>query len=210
MSKRVQALALLHPEVNAREFLPISHDVMKVVVSAERQKRRSQCEEHLSMICFRTALSQIVCQRLADFFGQRQTERREGLRLRDLYGGRFPLQIIKFQCSYILHSQSQATCQQENRVIALALGRAAIHGIEQLDQELWVPNRWNCAMLRNADRRQHWAEIPLQDSSQQEKLQKAAHIGDDPRDGPGCQTMLRGNERTEIGRLPLIEYRGVP
>src|SRR3972149_9722474 len=187
MSKRVQALALLHPEVNAREFLPIGHDVMKVVVPAERQKRWTQREEHLSIICLRTTGFQIVDQRFADFFGQRQTERRESLRLRNLYGGRFPLQIIEPQCSNILYSQSQATCQQENRVIALAFGRAAIHGIEQLDQELWVPNRWNCAMLRNADRRQHWAEIPLQDSSQQEKLQKAAHIGDDPRDGFGRQ-----------------------
>jgi len=33
------------------------------------------------------------------------------------------------------------------------------------------------------------AEIPLQDSSQEKKLQKAAHIGDDPRDGLSCQTM---------------------
>ena len=58
----------------------------------------------------------------------------------NLYGGRFPLQIIEPQRSNIPQSQSQATCKQEDRVIALAFGLAAIDDLEQPDQELRVPH----------------------------------------------------------------------
>jgi hypothetical protein len=54
------------------------------------------------------------------------------------------------------------------------------------------------------------AEIPLQNSSQQKKPQKTTYVGNDPRDGLGRKTMLRGHKCAEIGRLYLIKKRDVP
>ena len=56
----------------------------------------------------------------------------------------------------------------------------------------------------------HLAQVSLQDSSQQKKLQKAAHVGDDPRDGLTFQTMAGRNEGGDIGRLHLIQRRDIP
>jgi hypothetical protein len=81
----VQTASLLSPEVDAGELPPIGDDVIKVGVLEEGLKGRAQLEEHFAMMGVRrTARLQIVNQRLADFFGHWQTERREGLRLRNL------------------------------------------------------------------------------------------------------------------------------
>jgi len=69
---------------------------------------------------------QVVDQRLAELLGHGQAQRRTGLRLRDLDGSRVPFEIVEPERSDITQSQSQATCEQEDGVVALASGGAAL------------------------------------------------------------------------------------
>src|SRR5437870_13856439 len=97
-----------------------------MVVFPERIKRRVHLEKYLSVGGLGTARLQVVNQCLTDLAGQRQSQWRACLRLRDFYGRLSPTQFIQFECANILSTQSQAACLSADGVISAPLCSTAV------------------------------------------------------------------------------------
>src|SRR5713101_3629933 len=107
----MEATLLWASKGDPRQPAPILNNVVQMVVFPERIKRRVHLEEYLSVCRLGTARLQVVNQSLTDLAGQRQSQWRACLRLRDFYGRLRPTQVIQFQCANIPRTQSQAACQ---------------------------------------------------------------------------------------------------
>src|SRR5207244_2899550 len=104
------------PKGDPRQPAPIRDNVVEIVVFSERIKRRVHFEEYLSVCCLRTTRFQVVDQGLADLVGQRQSQRRARLRVRDFYGRLCPTKVVQFQCADISHTQSQSVDRKSTRL----------------------------------------------------------------------------------------------
>jgi len=101
MSKRMETLLLRAPKGDPRQLAPILDNVMEIIVVPESIERRVQFEEHLSVCHLGTTRLQVVNQGLTDLTGQRQSQRRARLGLRDFYGRLRPTKVVEFQCANI-------------------------------------------------------------------------------------------------------------
>src|SRR5437667_48149 len=84
----METLLLWAPKGDPRQLAPILDNVVETVVVPERIKRRVDSEAYLSVCRLATARLEVVDQGLTALAGQRQGQRRAGLRLRD-FNGRF-------------------------------------------------------------------------------------------------------------------------
>src|SRR5207253_2598347 len=93
----METLLLWAPKGDPRQLAPILDNVVETVVVPERIKRRGHSEEYLSVCRLGTARLQVVDQGLTDLAGQRQSQRRARLRLRDFNGRLRPMKVLQFQ-----------------------------------------------------------------------------------------------------------------
>src|SRR6516164_4963826 len=111
MAKRMEPPLLWAPKGDPRRLAPILDNVVQTVIFPERIKRRLHFQKYLSVLRLRAARLQVVDQGLADLVGQRQSQRRACLRLRDFYGRLRPTKVFQFQCANIPSAESQSVCQ---------------------------------------------------------------------------------------------------
>src|SRR5487761_136894 len=111
MPQRMETSLLWAPKGDPRQLAPILDNVMEVIVVSESVKRRVHFKEYLAVCRLGAARLQVVNQGLADLVGQRQSQRRARLRLRDFYGRLCPTQVVQFQRANIPCAQSQPACQ---------------------------------------------------------------------------------------------------
>src|SRR5579864_1502023 len=97
MPKRMETPLLWTPKGDPRQPAPIRDNVVQIVVFPEKIKRRLHFEEYLSVCRLGTTPLQVVDQGLTDLAGQRQSQRRARLRLRDFYGRLRPTKVVQFQ-----------------------------------------------------------------------------------------------------------------
>src|ERR1700730_1400465 len=111
MPQRMEAPPLRAPKGDPRQLAPILDNVVKTVAVSEGSKRRGHFQESLSVCRLRTAPLQVVDQGLTDLAGQRLSQRRARLRLRDFYDRFRPTKVIQFQGANISSTQPQSACQ---------------------------------------------------------------------------------------------------
>src|SRR6266576_4699579 len=176
-----------------------------MVVFPERIKRRVHLEKYLSVCRLGTARLQVVNQSLTDLAGQRQSQWRACLRLRDFYGRLRPTQVIQFECANIPSTQSQAACQQEDGVISLPFCRTAIDRTQKPDDEFLIPHRSNRCISGNTDFRQLCTEIFLQNPTHGEEPEKRTYIRYNSPNRYWPQVISTGHELGQIRRLNLVQ-----
>ena len=119
MAQGMKALLPPAAQLDPCRTPPTRHDVVQIAVY-ERPERRRVLEEHFAVPRLRTTESEIVDQRFAEFFGNRQPERRAGLGLRDLQGCGVPVEVVESQRADVARPQAQPGGQQQYRVVPLA------------------------------------------------------------------------------------------
>lgn len=95
VAQRVQALALRRLELDPGQFPPEGDNTVKSITLADGIERRRQVGEQVTVLYRRSPRSQVIDERGADLFDQRQDQRLSRLVLDDLNRGSAPVEVVE-------------------------------------------------------------------------------------------------------------------
>jgi len=165
----MQALALRGSELDPSQRAPVIDHPIEVVPLAEGCERWRQAQEHLPVVRGGPSGAEVIDQRCADLFAHRQFQRGASLGLLDIDGCGGPLEIIELEVLDVAQTQTQARREQQDRVVALALGGTAVDGVQQPGHEFGVPYRWHRVLRDTPDGGQRGAEVSRQNVAHEQK-----------------------------------------
>ena len=93
---------------------------------SDRSHRRWRPEKHVPIRRFRSAVLEIIDDRLADGFGQRESRRVPCLSLRHREPLTFPIDIVEGQGRHLATAKAVGHQQQQDRVIPFATRRSPV------------------------------------------------------------------------------------